>query len=162
MRGRLSVGDGAVGKRQSLVDSTEHPQCEGVENLRRGARIVAEPVGEIAMACRVVELQSGLKMLLGVGKVAEIPAGDARNAMSDQDFGAIRPGRRFAQEELGHVECQSGFAAGQMPHPKTVIGEPFRDVFHLPRQFAGARKGRSRFRRLISLGPDQRIAEAGL
>ena len=47
---RLGVGDGAVGKRQSLVDSTEHPQCKGVEDLRCGAGIPAEPVGEIAMA----------------------------------------------------------------------------------------------------------------
>ena len=80
---RLGVGEGAVGKRQSLVDSTECPQCEGVENLRRGARVLPELVGEIAMARRVVELQGVLKMLLGVSKVAEIPAGDARNAMSD-------------------------------------------------------------------------------
>src|SRR5215831_6219455 len=118
MRCRLGVGEGAVGEQQSLVDSTEHPQCEGVENLSRGARILAEPVGEIAVACRVVELQSGLKMLLGVGKVAEIPASNARNAMSDQDLGAIRPCRCFTQEELGHFGCRCGFAARQMPHPK--------------------------------------------
>ena len=76
---------------------------------------------------------------------------------------AIRPGRGFAQEKLGYFAQRCRFAAGEMPRPKTIIGgEPFRDVFHPARQFAGARKGRARFRRLMSLGPDQRIAEAGL
>jgi len=47
--------------------------------------------------------------------------------------------------------------------PKTVIGgEPFRGVLFPACQFAGARKGRARFRRLMSLGPNQRIAEACL
>jgi hypothetical protein len=56
-----------------------------------------------------------------------------------------------------------GFAAVQMPRNKTVIGgEPFRGVFLPARQLAGARKGRAGFRRLMSLGPDQRVTEARL
>src|SRR6516165_8725635 len=55
------------------------------------------------------------------------------------------------------------FAAVKVPGPKTVIGrESFRGVFLPVRQFAGPRKGRTGFRRVISLGPDQRIAEADL
>ena len=50
MRCRPGAGEGPFGKRQSLVDSPEHPQRESVENLRCGAGIRAEPVGEIAMA----------------------------------------------------------------------------------------------------------------
>jgi hypothetical protein len=72
MRCRLSIGEGAVGERQGLVDSTEHPQCESVEDLRLGAGILAEPVGEIGMARRVVELDGLLKMVMGAGEVAEI------------------------------------------------------------------------------------------
>src|SRR6516164_8433835 len=98
MRCRLGVGDGAVGKRQSHVGSTLHPQCEGVENLRYGARIRAESAGEIAMPRLVVELESLLKMFAGAGEVAEIKAGDAGNSVRDQSLGAIRPGRGFAQE----------------------------------------------------------------
>ena len=143
MRCRLGVGEGAVGKPQSLVDSTEHPQCEGVDNLRCGAGILAEPVGEIAMARLVVELDGLLKMVMGAGKVAEIKAGEAGNAVRDQGLGTIRPGRGFAQEKLRHFAHRCGFAAVQMPGPKTVIGgEPFRGVFLPARQFAGARKGR--------------------
>ena len=56
MRCRLGVGEGALGKRQSLVDPPEHPQCEGVENLRYNAGILPEPVGEIAMARLIIEL----------------------------------------------------------------------------------------------------------
>ena len=44
------VGEGAVGKWQSLVDLTERPQCDCVENLRCDAQILAEPVGEIGVA----------------------------------------------------------------------------------------------------------------
>jgi len=124
---------------------------------------MAEPVGEIAMARLVVELDGLLEMVMGAGKVAEIKAGGAGDPVRDQSFGAIRLGRGFAQKKLGHFARRCGFAAGQMPRPKTVkCGEPFRGVFQPARQFAGARKGRARFQRLISLGPHQRIAEARL
>ena len=83
--------------------------------------------------------------------------------MSDQDLGAIGPGRGFAQEKLRHFAHRRGFAAVHMSHPNAVIGgEPFRGVFFPARQLAGARKGGTGFRRLISLGPEQRIAEARL
>jgi len=50
-----------------------------------------------------------------------------------------------------------------MPHPETPIdGEPFRGVFDLARQFAGPGEGGTGFRRVMSLGPDQRIGEADL
>src|SRR5215469_7652560 len=55
MRCRLGIGEGAFDKAQSLVDSPEHPQRDGIIYFRGGARIVAEPVGEIGMAHRVVE-----------------------------------------------------------------------------------------------------------
>jgi hypothetical protein len=43
-----------------------------------------------------------------------------------------------------------------MPRPETVIGgEPLRGVFSPARQFAGARKGCARFRRILSLDPHQ-------
>src|SRR6516162_3075000 len=163
MRRRLGIGQGTVGKVQSLVDSPEHPQRQGIENLRSGARIIAEPIGEIAMASRVVEIDGLLKMLVGAGKVAEIKAGVAGSAVRDQGLGTIRPSRRFAEEKLRYFAHRSGFAAGQMPRKKTVIGgETLRGVCLVTRQFAGARKGRARLRRLLSLGPDQRIAEARL
>src|SRR5262249_40938014 len=127
MRCRLGVGEGTVGKAQRIVDSPEYPQCEGVKNLRCGAGILAEPVGEIGMPRLVAELDGLLKMVVGAGKVAEIKAGDAGNAMSDQALVAIRPGRGFAQEKLGHFARRRGFAARNVPRPKTVIGgEPFR------------------------------------
>src|SRR6516225_6534678 len=44
---RLGVGEGAVGKAQSLVDPPEPPQREGVTNFRDGVGIRAEPVDEI-------------------------------------------------------------------------------------------------------------------
>jgi len=160
---RLGVGEGAVGKPQSLVDSPEPPQCEGVTNFRDGVGIRAEPVDEIAVACLIVEFDGLLTMVMGAGKVAEIPAGGAGSAVRDQGFGAIGPGRGFAQEKLRHFAHRRGFAARIVPDPKTEIGgEPFRGVFHPVCQFAGARKGGPRFRRLMSLGPDQRIAEADL
>jgi hypothetical protein len=163
MRCRLGVGEGAVGKPQSLIDSTEHPQCEGVTNLRPGAGIPAEPFGEISMARLVVEIQSFLKMLMCVSKIAEIKAGEAGNAMCDRSLEAIRPSGRFAQETLRHFAHRCRFAAGQMPRPKTEIGgKPFRGGFHPVRQFAGAGEGGTSFRRRISLGREQRIAEAGL
>src|SRR5215831_10212129 len=77
---RLGVGEGAVGKAQSLVDAAERPQCEGIENLRCDAGIRAEPVGEIAVACLIVEFNGLPGMLMGAGKVAEIEAGDAETA----------------------------------------------------------------------------------
>ena len=43
-------GVGKGDKWQSLVDLTEHPQCDCVENLRCDALILAEPVGEIGVA----------------------------------------------------------------------------------------------------------------
>jgi hypothetical protein len=75
MRRRLGVGEGAVGKAQRLIDPTKHPQCEGVENLRCGARILREPIGKIAMTRRVIQLDGLLEMVMGAGKVTEIPAG---------------------------------------------------------------------------------------
>jgi len=130
VRCRLGVGEGAVGKPQSLVDSTDHPQCEGVEILRCGAGLVAESVGEIAMARLVVKPDGLLKVVMGAGKVAEIKASDTENAVSDQGLGAIRPGRGFAQEKLCHFAHRRGFAARLMPRKKTVIGgEPLRGVF---------------------------------
>ena len=80
---RLGVGEGAVGKTQSLVNPTEHPQREGVVNLRCGAGIPAEPVGEIAVTCLIIELNGSLKTVMGGGKVTEIPAGNAENAVRD-------------------------------------------------------------------------------
>src|SRR5215469_14435776 len=163
MRRRLGIGQGTVGKVQSLVDSPEHPQRQGISNFRCCAGILTEPVGEIGMARLVVELDGLLKMLMGAGKIAEINAGVAGNAVRDQGLGTIRPSRRFAEEKLRYFAHRSGFAAGQMPRKKTVIGgETLRGVFLVTRQFAGARKGRARLRRLLSLGPDQRIAEARL
>jgi hypothetical protein len=136
MRCRLGAGESAVGKRQGLVDSTEHPQCEGVGNLRCNAGIRAEPVGEIGMARLVVELDGLLKMVMGDGKVAEVKAGGAGNAVSDQGFGAIGPDRGFAQEQLGDFTRRCGFAAREVPDPETVIGgEPFRDVIVYPRRY---------------------------
>jgi len=55
MRCRLGVGNRAGGKEQSLIDSTEHPQREGIIGFRCRARILAEPVGEPGMARRIVE-----------------------------------------------------------------------------------------------------------
>ena len=160
---RLGIGEGTFGKRQGLVDPTENPQREGAPNFRGGVRILTEPVGEIAMPRRVVERDSLPKMVMGAGKVTEIPAGLTGNAVCNHRLGAIRPGRRFAQEKLGHFTHRCGFAAARMPRPKAVIGrEPLRGVFLPARQFAGTRKGGTRFRRRMSLGPDQRIAEAGL
>ena len=147
MRCRFGIGERTIGKAQSLVDPTEDPQCEGVPNLSCGAGIRAEPVGEIAMTRLVVELETLLIMVMGAGKVAETKAGVAEVAVRDHSLGTIRPGRRFAQEQLGHFAHRLGFATIQMTHPKTVIGgEPYRAVFLPARQFAGARKGRARFR----------------
>src|SRR5262249_19081422 len=115
------------------------------------------------MPCSVVERDSLLKMVMGAGKVTEIPAGDAGKPGSDKTLGPIGPGCGFAHEKLGHFAQRRGLAAVQMAHPNTVIGgEPFRGVLHPARQFASARKGRACFRRVMSLGPDQRIAEARL
>ena len=115
------------------------------------------------MARRIVELDALPKMLMGAGKVADMKAGVAGNAVRDHHLEAIRPRGGFAQEKLGHFVHRCGFAAVQMPRPKTVIGgETLGDVLHPARQFAGAREGSAGFRRLISLGPVQRIAEADL
>src|SRR6516162_8052798 len=91
MRCRFGVGERPVGKAQRLVGSAEHPQYKGVVNLRCGARILTEPVGEIAMACRVVELDGPLKMAMSAGEVAEIEAGEAGNAVRNHSLRAIRP-----------------------------------------------------------------------
>jgi len=61
------MGEGAVGKRQGLVYSAEHPQCEGVANFRCGAGILVKPVGEVAMACLVAELE--LRAALSLAKL---------------------------------------------------------------------------------------------
>ena len=155
---RLGIGEGKFGKRQGLADPTENPQREGVPNFRGGARILTEPVGKIAMQRRVVERDSLPKMVMGAGKVTEIPAGLTGNAVCNHRLGAIRPGRGFEQEELGHFAHRCGFAAARMPRPKAVIGrEPCRGVLDAARQFAGAREGSACFRRLMSLGPNQRV-----
>src|SRR6516225_3078542 len=115
------------------------------------------------MARLVVEFDGLLKMVMGAGKVAEVKTGGAGNAVRDQGLGATRPGRGFAQEKLRHFAQRYGFAAVHMPDPKAEIGgKPFRDVFRLARQLEGARKGGTGFRRLISLDPEERIAEADL
>src|SRR6516164_9716938 len=79
------------------------------------------------MARLVVELDGLLKMPMGAGKIAELKASAAGNAVRDQGLGTIRPGRGLAQEKLSHFAHRCRFAAAQMPAPKTVIGgEPFR------------------------------------
>ena len=80
---RCRSGDGTVDKRQSLVYSTEHPQCDGIIYFRRDAGIHTEPVGEIGVPRRVVELDGLLKMVMGAGKVAEMKTGVAGNAVRD-------------------------------------------------------------------------------
>jgi hypothetical protein len=42
----------------------EPMRAEGVENLRYGPGITAESVGEIAMTCRVVDLDGLLKLVI--------------------------------------------------------------------------------------------------
>src|SRR6516164_4267080 len=149
MRCRFDVAERTVGKPQGLVYSTEHPQRDGILYLRYPG-IIPEPVGEIGMALRVVERDSLSKMFVGASKVAEIKAGVAKVAMRDHSLGTIRPGRGFVQEQLDYFAHRRGFAAIKMPDPNTVIGrEPFRGVFFSARQFTGARKGGTRFRRLI-------------
>jgi len=91
MRCRPGVGEGTVGMRQRFADSTKSPQREGVISFRGGARILAEPVGEIGMARMVVELDGLLKMVMGASKVAEVKTGGAGNAVRDQGLGAIGP-----------------------------------------------------------------------
>ena len=69
----------------------------------------------------------------------------------------------FAQEKLRYFAHPSMFAADGRSDVKTVIGgKSFGGVFHPTRQFAGALEGRARFWRVMSLGPDQRIAQADL
>ena len=83
---------------------------------------------------------------MGGGKVAEMKAGGAGNAVRDQGLGTIWPRGGFVQEKLGHFAHRRGFAAIKVPEPNTVIGgEPFRGVFFPACQFAGARKGRAGF-----------------
>jgi len=92
------------------------------------------------MARLVVELDRLLKMQMGPGKIAELKAIAAGNAVRDQGLGTIRPGCGFAQEKLRHFAHRCRFATAQMPAPKTVIGgEPFRGVFLPARQLGGAR-----------------------
>ena len=144
---RRRRGRGRQGAKNRRFRPSTH-NVRASQNLRCGAGILAEPVGEIGMARLVVELDGFLKMVMGAGEIAEMKASAAGNAVRDQGLGAIRPGRGFAQEKLGHFAHRCRFAAAQMPAPKTVIGgEPFRGVFLPARQFAGARKGRARFRR---------------
>jgi hypothetical protein len=83
MRCRVGVDEPAVDKAQSLVHSTERPQCDRFDNFHCGAGILAEPVGEIAMARQVIELDGLLTMLMGACKVTEIPAGLTGNAVRD-------------------------------------------------------------------------------
>jgi hypothetical protein len=81
VRRELGVGEGTVGKREGFVDSTENPQRDGVINFRLGAGILAEPVGEIGIAGRVVKLDGLLKALVGAGKISEIKAEEAGYAV---------------------------------------------------------------------------------
>src|SRR6516165_3401029 len=105
------------------------------------------------MARPIVELDGLLKMLMGAGKVAELKAIAAANAVRDQGLGTIRPGRSFAQEKLRDFAHWCRFATGQTPAPKTVIGgEPFRGIFLPARQFAGAHRITFRERREEGLG----------
>ena len=83
MRYRFGVGEGAVGKAQGLFDAPEHPQRDGIKYFRRDVGILTEPVGEFGMVRRVIELDGLVKMVMGAGKVSEIPAGDAENAVRD-------------------------------------------------------------------------------
>jgi len=102
-------------------------------------------------------------MVMSASKVAQIKEGGAEVAVRYHSLGTIGPGHGFAQEKLGHFPHRDMFASVVVSDPKTVIGgKPFRGVFRPARQFAGARKGSAGFRRLISLGPEQRIAEADL
>src|ERR1700747_334513 len=112
---RPGVGDGAFGKPSSLVDSPKPPQRDGIIGFRCDAVIVAESVGGIGTARLVVELDGLLKMVMGAGKVAEVKAGGAANAVRDQGLGAIGPGGGFAQEKLRHFAQRLGFAAVHMP-----------------------------------------------
>src|SRR6516165_1059986 len=123
MRRRLGIGQGTVGKVQSLVDSPEHPQRQGISNFRCCAGILAEPVGEIGMARLVVELDGLLKMAMSAGVIAEIPTGGAGSAVGDHSLRAIRLGRGFAQEKLGHFAHRCGFAAGEMPTQRPKYAE---------------------------------------
>src|SRR5262249_38823240 len=115
------------------------------------------------MARVVVEGDGFLEMLMGAGKIAEVKVGGAGDAVCDQGLRAIGLRCGFSEEKLGYFAYRCRFGAVQMPHEKTVIGgESFRGIFFLARQFTRARKGRARFLRMMSLGPDQRIAEADL
>jgi|SRR6516164_7162207 hypothetical protein len=111
VRRSLGVSEGAFGKRQGLVGSSEHPERDRIKDLRYGAGIVAEPIAEIGMPRLVVEFDGLLKMLMGGGKVAEIKAADAGNAVRNHSLGTIRPGHGFAQEELRDFAHWCGFAA---------------------------------------------------
>jgi predicted ATPase len=63
------------------------------------------------MAHRVVQFDGLLKMVVGTGKVAEIKADGAGNAVRDHGLGTIRLGRGFAQEELRHFAHRCGLLA---------------------------------------------------
>jgi hypothetical protein len=139
MRCRLGVGEGAVGKVQSLIDSPEHPQRDGIICFRCGAGIYTEPVHEIGMARRVVEFEGLPKLLMGGAKVVKIKAGGAEHAVGDQGFGAIGAGCGLAQEQLDDFAHRRGFAAIKVPREETVISrETLRNVFFPARQFACA------------------------
>ena len=100
---------------------------------------------------------------MGRGVVAEIEAGAAEYAVRDHGLGAIRPGDSLAEKQLGNLARRRRFAAHKMPIPKTPIDrETFRRIFHLARQFAGAREGRAGSRRPEPFGPEQRLPVATL
>ena len=127
MSRRSRIGEGTVGKPQSLVNSTEDPQRDGVIDFCCGAGILAETVGKIAVPRWVVKFDSLLKMIMSAGEVAEINARIAASAVRDQGLGEIGPGRGLAQEQLGRFSHRRGFAARIVRRPKTEIsGEPFR------------------------------------
>ena len=127
MRDELGVGQGTVGKRECFINSAEHPKRDGINNFRDGPGILAETIGKITMPRRIVEREDLPNMLVGGGKVAEIPAVVAGHAVRDHGLGAIRPGSGLAQEKLRRVAHRRRFAARAVPRPKTEIGgEAFR------------------------------------
>ena len=93
MCGRFSVGERTVGYAQGFVGSAKNPLRDGVPHLCRGQRILAEPVGEIAMQRPVVDRDRFSKVLVGGDKVAEVPAGDAGNAVCNLSLRANPAGR---------------------------------------------------------------------
>ncbi len=102
-------------------------------------------------------------MIVGGGKVAEIPAVVAGHAVRDRASG--NPAGQWPRAGSSAVS-RIGAASPRVPAPQTVIGgEAFRRVFAPGspiRRERGRLEGRAGFGRLMPFGPDQRVAEAGL